>query len=379
MYVIVPDLYLDFKCIADKCPYTCCKHWNIHFDQPTYHLMEEHEEVLGIKASDWLVEADDKYLVKLQAGACPLLDERGMCNVVLKLGPEYLCPTCNNFPRAKKMYGGIVEPFLSVACPEVIRIIMDSERISFSFSEDTSDIKIDGKESVYFFESSIRSAVDDILQNVPEIDLSARLFASYKLIEKSVELYNHGNKVYEQIADELSDYAIKYLNVYFDYHLQENVGSMPKLEMMRRIVCNFSGDSNNHIFDEHLTNVLNYINGVKLEQYENDLKNLNREMDRFSGFFGRYWTYLLFFKLLNTSNVEKMKDNFLFIAMELFAIKTFLLAQYVQSGKLNKNDIILTISETARRLEHSKILEEQWYDLFEKNDMVSSASLLLII
>ena len=57
----------------------------------------------------------------------------------------------------------------------------------------------------------------------------------------------------------------------------------------------------------------------------------------------------------------------------------FLLAQYVQSGKLERDDIILIISETARRLEHSKALEEQWYSLFEKNDMVSSASLLLVL
>ena len=379
MYIIIPDLYLDFACVADKCPYSCCKHWNIHMDQATYRLMEKHEEELGIKASDWLVKCDDRYLFKMKQGSCPLLDEQGLCNVVKKLGPEYLCPTCNDFPRAQKKYGGIVEPFLSVACPEVVRKIMDAEKINFSFSEETTDIEMDGKESVYFFESSIRSAVDDVLQNVPEIDLSARLFVSYKLIEKSVELYDQGNTAYEQIADEVSDYAIQYLNIYFDYDLQGSVSTVSKLEMMRKIVRNFSRDADNRLFDERLTNVLNYINGVTQEQYENDLSNLNKELDHFSAFFSRYWTYLLFFKLLNTSDVSKMRDNFIYIAMELFAVKTFLLAQYAQSGKLDRDDIILIISETARRLEHSKALEKQWYSLFEKNDMVSSASLLLVL
>lgn len=379
MYIIIPDLYLDFACVADKCPYSCCKHWNIHMDQATYQLMEKHEEELGIKASDWLVKCEDQYLFKMKQGFCPLLDEQGLCNIVKKLGPEYLCPTCKDFPRAKKSYGGIVEPFLSVACPEVVRMIMDAERINFSFSEETTEIEMDGKESVYFFESSIRSAVDDILQNVPEIGLSARLFASYKLIEKSVALYGQGNTAYEQIADEVSDYAIQYLNIYYDYDLQGSVSTMSKLEMMRRIVRNFSRDADNPLFDERLTNVLNYINGVTPEQYENDLSNLNKELDHFSAFFSRYWTYLLFFKLINISDVSKMKDSFIYIAMELFAIKTFLLAQYVQSGKLIRDDIILTISETARRLEHSKALEKQWYSLFEKNDMVSSASLLLVL
>ena len=95
------NFYDKFFCTADKCPFTCCKGWDILVDPSTYHKWEESAEASGflskhIKRKKVRKETEH-YLKMGNHKCCPLLNEKGLCNVVLHYGEDHLPKTCRYF------------------------------------------------------------------------------------------------------------------------------------------------------------------------------------------------------------------------------------------------------------------------------------------
>jgi len=117
--------YDKFKCIADKCRFTCCTGWDIAVDTNTYNKWESNgcDYILNnvkIKKGG----SERKYFInKKTKDACPLLDKQGLCQIVKKHGEEYLSLTCHSFPRIENIFESKTELSLSCACPEVVEII----------------------------------------------------------------------------------------------------------------------------------------------------------------------------------------------------------------------------------------------------------------
>ncbi len=75
------DLYKDFKCIAGDCPNTCCAGWTILIDEATRQKMVEKEDVLGVKAEEWLIDRDGIACAKLTDFRCCMLNENNTVSV----------------------------------------------------------------------------------------------------------------------------------------------------------------------------------------------------------------------------------------------------------------------------------------------------------
>lgn len=125
-----PDYYKKFRCIADRCEDSCCAGWQIVVDDAS---AEKYQSVPGeigetLRSAMMLDEEGDR-VFRLKNDNCPFWEESGLCAIHRQIGEEYLCRTCQQFPRAVQDYGTFVEHDLSLSCPEAARLILDGYRI----------------------------------------------------------------------------------------------------------------------------------------------------------------------------------------------------------------------------------------------------------
>ncbi|MBQ2694089.1 MAG: flagellin lysine-N-methylase [Clostridia bacterium] len=163
-----PSYYKKFKCIADKCPDTCCAGWEIVVDPES---LERYKALKGVYAdkinSLITVDEDGDCIFISKEKRCPFLLESGLCEMHIKLGEESLCRTCRQFPRHKTYFGARVETGISLSCPEAARIITESpDPITFESEEIHAEIlptAIDP--SNYFTLLEARKTAINILQS----------------------------------------------------------------------------------------------------------------------------------------------------------------------------------------------------------------------
>ncbi len=138
----------DFSCLGGDCEDTCCKDWDIWFDQPHYQLLketvEQHDGMLADKINRYikLNENDTNNghnfaQLKLDSnGSCPFLQGDGWCELHQQFGETPLSNVCAFFPRVLSRQGDVVELSGALSCPEMVRKCLfaedDIELIDFS-------------------------------------------------------------------------------------------------------------------------------------------------------------------------------------------------------------------------------------------------------
>ncbi len=124
MKLYAPSYYKTFACIADKCMHSCCVGWEIDVDSETMKKYAALTDGYGkeIKKS---IEKGEAPHFRLCAGErCPHLNEKGLCNIILALGEDYLCDICREHPRFYHDTAHGREVGLGMACEEACRIIL---------------------------------------------------------------------------------------------------------------------------------------------------------------------------------------------------------------------------------------------------------------
>lgn len=127
MQVFKPAYYDSFRCIADQCPDSCCKEWEVQVDTQTATLYRALPGDLGQHLRHVLVD-DPQWgtVMRLQDGRCPMWRPDGLCRIQAELGHSALCKTCQDFPRLRHDYGSFAQLQLELSCPEAARIILSS-------------------------------------------------------------------------------------------------------------------------------------------------------------------------------------------------------------------------------------------------------------
>lgn len=125
---IYPSYFEKFKCIADKCPDSCCKGWDVVVDDET----NEYYQSVGGKFGEKLkklteIDCDGDRIFVSQSGRCPFWNENELCDIYINLGESHLCKTCREFPRLTQDYTVFTEHLLSFACPEAARLILGTD------------------------------------------------------------------------------------------------------------------------------------------------------------------------------------------------------------------------------------------------------------
>ncbi len=120
-----PSYFKKFKCIAARCPDSCCKDWDVVVDSETEAFYNTVQSPLGDKLRALTVtDGDGDRVFVSQNGRCPFWNADMLCDIYIELGEDRLCRTCAEFPRITQEYDGFCEHTLSFACPEAARLIL---------------------------------------------------------------------------------------------------------------------------------------------------------------------------------------------------------------------------------------------------------------
>ncbi len=379
MHYIAIDFFRDFECAADTCPNTCCAGWRILIDEKTRQKMIEKEEILGVPAKDWLIEKDGNVMAKLNNGRCCMLNERNLCEVVLKLGPEYLSHTCSVYPRIMRKYGDIQEIYLTLSCPEVVKRLLSCPYVDFDFGEDElPGAKFEHKE-LYLYESVVRNELMAVMQGYADVSLVARGFVCYQILEIALKLYNNNCLDFEEFERAVSLYRDE--SMLRAYELQ-----MKSLQM----------EEQRYIFLKSLKNVLKdsdsakgtlscyekfvkYFEDTDYQTYLSDLTNFRERMQGYEGFWSRYWTYRIFSEFISLPDFNGARTNLLYIAAEFCLVQAVALSNYADNQRiLTEEEYILIISYIGRTMEHNRTFHKNLAKSLEEQGVINLAGLLLM-
>ncbi len=135
----VPSYFKKFKCIASKCPDTCCAGWEADLDED---IIKKYKSVGGelgerIRMSLAKDETGCDFFALCENGRCPFLNSCNLCDIQAAHGEEHLSKTCAMFPRFYDDFGKVREMGIGFGCPEAARIMLaDDEPFSLEFFEE---------------------------------------------------------------------------------------------------------------------------------------------------------------------------------------------------------------------------------------------------
>lgn len=288
--------YDSFKCIADKCKFTCCSGWDINIDSNTYEKWNKEKN----KCKDILNKLkfiDNDYIIinKKTNDTCPFLDNRGLCNIVKSNGDEYLSLTCQRFPRIENTFEGIKELTLSCSCPEVVDIIgkIEEEIILVNCNNDDTDIPIEIK---------IRDTIIKIIKE-KNLNIESKLIVSYRML---LNILDNEELTEEVVLNEIGNYN--------NIILQETLQNDNKA--FRTINNLFLDIIENYKNVPVLKNSLNDISQISMKIYRGEIKisELIALWNPFINYFNKYN------KLIEKYIVTKILGNCLNEDIEEIAI-----------------------------------------------------------
>lgn len=181
---IYPSYFEKFKCIADKCPDSCCKGWDVVVDDET----NEYYQSVGGKFGEKLkklteIDCDGDRIFVSQSGRCPFWNENELCDIYINLGESHLCKTCREFPRLTQDYTVFTEHLLSFACPKAARLILGIDNAYDDFKNyDLDFLQCDYNAELMRFLLGARDKLKDIFTD-KSLPFSGRLNVAVQFCE----------------------------------------------------------------------------------------------------------------------------------------------------------------------------------------------------
>ena len=253
MISIYPTIYHEFQCKADRCENTCCQLWTIDIDEPTAERYHSMTGSLG-KSLRQAITVDDEgshFIFSKAQPMCPLLNEKGLCKVVLELGEEGLCDTCHMHPRFYKYIEDLELCGVGLSCEASVELLARQEPMDlllFTIEDDHNEFNSEERLTLHnIFELLAFDLAPNLFKYTPKPSKQSfkELLDLYKQTEPidenwtaqvntlsskldqliaSVQTYIHQedmslfNKVYQYILyrqiDMLSDYSLESILAY---------------------------------------------------------------------------------------------------------------------------------------------------------------------
>ena len=324
--------YDKFKCIADKCEFTCCKGWEINIDNSTYNKWKnENLDYLLEK-----VEVKDKkevyFINKENHDDCPFLDKQGLCDIVKNHGEEYLSLTCHTFPRIENVFDDRRELSLSCSCKEVVEIISNlNKKINLSLE---NYIRINDDLS----ELRIREALIYIMQQ-ENISLEYKLIICFEMLLSILENESFNKK--ENLLEEIEKYRdrnyiqniiLTYKNIELDiYDSIEEVNNL-----FLDIIENYKEIP---MFNDILSDISSFAEEFEIEDIEIKWNSYKEEFNRYNDLIENIIVSKIISNCVN-DDIEEMIVSFELIILDYLLVRhaTFL-KYYIDEEKLYIKDI----------------------------------------
>ena len=204
-----PSYYKNFRCIADKCPDTCCAGWEIVVDSESAEKYNSAGGEIGGKLrKSMAVDADGDTVFVSQNRRCPFLLSNNLCEIYIEFGEKALCRTCTLFPRHITDLGSRKETGISISCPEAARLIFSSsEPITFETEEENTPIQPNNIDpTLYFTLIGAQKTAINILQN-RKFSTAKRLIAFCRYCEEIQQNIKHGECNNISVTEEYFDFV----------------------------------------------------------------------------------------------------------------------------------------------------------------------------
>ncbi len=245
MFIIKPDFYDSFKCIAEKCTDNCCIGWEIDVDETASQKYNKINTSFGEKIRSQIIKSEDgSNCFKLsQSERCPFLNKNNLCDIIINCGEDYLCDICKEHPRFYEWFIGVTECGLGLCCEEVCRILLKNDEPFYLVEESNGEeIVLETKEDIaesdfYIFLSAFREKLFEILfdnkmnfeEKLVKILSKTENFCSEKIkirsYKNSLELYKKTEPINDKWTQYINDLSEKFetvLNVEKEFQKKTN-------------------------------------------------------------------------------------------------------------------------------------------------------------
>ncbi|WWU64047.1 flagellin lysine-N-methylase [Clostridium baratii] len=328
--------YDKFKCIADKCKFTCCQGWDINIDTNTYNKwtkVNNDSEYLLSNVKVKKCENKDMYFInKENHEACPFLDKQGLCYVVKNYGEEYLSSTCHMFPRIENIFDYKKEFSLSCSCPEVVEIISNMNGNINIYSEDITNFENDP------LELKIREVLINIIQK-EDLSLQYKLIIGFEMLLSILE--NESFSREDILLEEIGKYKDRnYIqNLVFAYreidlNIDDSIEEINNLFL--DIIEHYKEVS---MFDNLLSDISSFAEDIEIE-------SLSVKWNSYKESFNKYNDLIencIVSKVLSncvSNDIEDMIISFQMIVLDYLLVRYALFLKYcMNEEKLNIEDI----------------------------------------
>ena len=179
MKVLKPEYYDRFRCVASRCPDSCCKEWEVQVDDGSAAYYRNLPGALGDRLRQVLRQENGEWLMTIEEGRCPMWRQDGLCRIQAELGEAALCKTCREFPRLTHDYGDFVELGLELSCPEAARCILsDGSGALVASGERSAEAEYDAEAMEVLLSTRQRmlSILSDTARPIPETLVLALLY-----------------------------------------------------------------------------------------------------------------------------------------------------------------------------------------------------------
>ena len=125
MKTVVPDYYSGFACLMGECTHSCCRGWEIDVDEEALKRFGAVSGEFGEKLRRSIAVDDEgaRYILD-EEERCPFLQPDGLCEMMLKLGPDSVCDICADHPRFRSFFSDRTELGLGLSCEAVGALIL---------------------------------------------------------------------------------------------------------------------------------------------------------------------------------------------------------------------------------------------------------------
>ena len=127
MKLIVPDYYIRFRCIADRCRHSCCIGWEIDIDEDSLTRFQAVTGPLGQRLQENIDLEDTPHFRLGAEERCPFLNEEGLCDLIIGLGEDSLCQICADHPRFRNEFTDRTEMGLGLTCEAAAALIIEQQ------------------------------------------------------------------------------------------------------------------------------------------------------------------------------------------------------------------------------------------------------------
>jgi lysine-N-methylase len=374
MRYVKPYYYNDFKCIADKCPDTCCAGWQIVIDDETLEKYSNEKDEFSYRLKNSIDWGEGVFFQN--NGRCAMLNDNNLCDLVTAKGEGGLCKTCHMYPRHIEEFEGVREYSLSLSCPVAARIILeDTNKLVFDIEEndEIDPLEEEFEDFDFFMYTQLEQARDVIFEIIQNRDLSVDIRMSY-IMDMARKFQNavDEQEVYrmEEIADEYKPLEGKILQASELEQISDNIRFekvksayelFKELEVLRQDWPEIIEDLKKNLYN----GICEDYSKIRDEFYNDFVKGISA--DRWGIFKEQLLMFFVYTYFLGSVYDDLVYSKLALSTFSVCFIEEIIVSEWLKNNKQITLEKCIEISyRYAREVEHSddnlNILEEMFMD-----------------